>query len=270
MSHALDIVLSDFKSDVERVENLLTLTKLFRDFGASKALENEPAWKEALDLHKASEARRTDLPILAGSLLLYLTGRFEYCVRQIVEAMVDDIVSKTDNYQCLPHQIRKSIKQKTLEIAQNPKKYGHDEITSEAILESFVLNIKGTGQGLTVKSEVLSITDANMRPAVLQDLLKTVGLTEFWRDMGRQANIKIALEKSIDQEAAIEAQSRLNEIMEERNQIAHPTNTTQFPDADKVLKVAEFLKVLSSNTVDLSKVYLSSYRAKEEPQAIAS
>lgn len=281
MPHSLDIVLSDFKSDVARVENLLTLTKLFRDFGASeppsaKASPSESSsveeniseqeakvidkiWKEAVALHTESKSRRTDLPILSGSLLLYLAGRFEYYIRQIVESIADEIAGKTHKFQDLPNQIQKSLRQKTLEIAQNPKKYGHDELTSEALLESLVINIRGSGQCLSIKSEVLSITDANMRPAVLQDLMKTVGLTEFWRDVGKQANIKIVMGKSLDQEAAAEAQVKLNQIMEERNQIAHPTATTEFPDADKVLKSAEFLNILAATTADLGKVYLATY-----------
>jgi hypothetical protein len=63
---------------------------------------------------------------------------------------------------------------------------------------------------------------------------------------------------------------KLNEILEERNQIAHPTSTTQFPDADKVLKVATFLKILAANTVELAKVYLATYTAKEGNEAVGS
>lgn len=271
MSHSLDIVLNDFKSDIGRVENLLTLTKLFRDFGASEPPTNdggEPVWKEGNDLHAESRTRRTDLPILSGSLLLYLAGRFEYCVKQIVENMADEIAGKTDKFQSLPTQIQKTLKQRTLEIAQNPKKYGHDEVTSEALLEQLMINIKGTGQSLSINSTVISITEANMRPSVLSDLLKIVGLADFWREIGKQANVKIALEKSADQEAAAEAQAFLNTIMEDRNQIAHPTATTTFPDADQVLKLASFLKVLAANIVDLAKVHLTTYGNTSNPSNV--
>ncbi len=262
MAHSLDIVFSEFKSDIERVENLLTLTKLFRDFGASEPPINEsgePVWKEGNDLHAESATRRTDLPILSGSLLLYLAGRFEYCVKQIVENIADEIAVKAEKFHNLPLQIQKTLKQKTLEIAQNPKKYGHDDVTSEALLDQLMANIRGSSQSLMINSTVLSITEANMRPSVLADLLRIVGMGDFWREIGKQANVKIALEKGIDQEAAAEAQSILNTIMEDRNQIAHPTATTTFPDSDQVLKLAEFLKVLAANIVDLAKVHLTSY-----------
>ncbi|PZU19085.1 MAG: hypothetical protein DI589_22325 [Shinella sp.] len=268
MPHALDIVLDEFKSDIGRVENLLNITKLLRDFGASEppiSEGDEPAWREGHCLHAEARNRRTDMPILSGSLLLYLAGRFEYCVKQIVESIADEIVEKTDRFQNLPNLIQKKLKQNTLDIAQNPKKYGHDEVTSEVLLEQLILNIRGDGQRLNVNSAVLSITEANMRPSVLADLLKIVGMGDFWREIGKQANVKIALEKGIDQEAAAEAQSILTTIMEDRNQIAHPTATTNFPDADQVLKLAGFLKVLAANIVDLAKVHLTTYSSSLKP-----
>lgn len=47
--------------------------------------------------------------------------------------------------------------------------------------------------------------------------------------------------------------------MEERNQVAHPSATTQFPDPDQVLKAASFLHLLASMTATLAKVYLATY-----------
>ncbi|RUV44627.1 MULTISPECIES: HEPN domain-containing protein [unclassified Mesorhizobium] len=277
MPHSLDIVLTDFKNDLERVDSLLNLTKLFRDFGASEAPSPSgndehstdscgrqpvaiPVWAEALALHTESKARRTDLPIFSGSLLLYITGRFEYCMKQVVEAIADDISSRTDKYENLPQQIQRSLKYKTLEVAQNPKKFGYSDAMADSLLESLVLNSRGSSQSFSIKSEVLSITGSNMRPELLQELLKTLGLTDFWRDVGKQASVKLFLQKSVDQEASSAAQAKLSEIMEERNQIAHPTSTTSFPDADKVLKSSEFLRILASNAVDIAKVYLTGYQ----------
>ncbi|MGU5768168.1 hypothetical protein [Aeromonas allosaccharophila] len=73
---ALDVVLTEFCSDVERAEHLLSLIKNFREFGASTPPEIEcesgVLWSTAALLHEASKQRRTDLPVLSGSLQLYL------------------------------------------------------------------------------------------------------------------------------------------------------------------------------------------------------
>ncbi len=261
----LDFVFDDFKSDVERTEHLLSLVKTFKEFGASTPPDQDdegPAqWAAATTLHEASKLRRTDLPILSGSLQLYLTGRFEYCIRQIVEVLADEIASRVTKYSELPEVIRKELKSKTLEIALEPKRYGHDSGSSEALLASLLSNIGNSNVcPVEIKSTVLSITDSNLRERTLAELLKRVGMTDFWRDVGKQASVKLALEKATDSEATVEAQARLNAIMDERNQVAHPTGATVFPDPDQVLNAARFLKILASITVELAKIHLATFK----------
>lgn len=259
---ALDAVLKDFAEDVERVEHLLILIKAFREFGASVPPDytGSDPWIVAKNLHEQSKSRRTDLPILSGSLQLYLAGRFEYCVRQIVEVLADEIASKATRYADLPDAVRASLKTWTLEIAQNPKRYGFDDLGAEALLADLVANLSSSGGPVSIRSSVLSITEANMKDRVIAELLKRVGMQEYWKDLGKQASVKLALEKATDAETTSEAQSRLNAIMEERNQVAHPTGSTAFPDPDKVMAAAKFLRTLATTTVELAKVYLAAYK----------
>lgn len=264
---ALDVVLTDFRSDVERAEHLLSLIKNFREFGASSPPEIEGesgvVWSTAASLYEASKQRRTDLPVLSGSLQLYLAGRFEFCIRQIVETVSDEISSKVTKFTELPDVIQSELKTKTLEIAQNPRRYGYNDVMVDSLLASLVASKEVVSGPVIIKSSVLSLTDSNMKDRVLADILKRVGLQDFWREIGKQTSVKLELETSTDGETTAKAQSKLNAIMEERNQVAHPTATTQFPDPDQVLSSAAFLKMLASNTVDLAKIHLATYR----PQA---
>ncbi|MBK5124971.1 hypothetical protein IQ288_34655 [Burkholderia sp. R-69980] len=266
----LDAVLQEFKNDVERAEHLLSLVKSFRDFGASTPPDRERGtddpWKPATVLHEASKQRRTDLPILSGSLQLYLAGRFEYCIRQVVEVVADEIASRAATYSDLPAAIRKELKARTLEIAHDPKRYGYDESQSDTLLASLVSNFQSGASSVSINSAVLSITDSNMKERMLADILKRVGMSDFWKDVGKQTSVKLALERTIDGEATVEAQSRLNAIMEERNQVAHPTSATSFPDPDQVLSAARFLKTLATTTVELAKVYLTGYKPNGSSQ----
>lgn len=261
---SLDPVLCDFKADVERAEHLLVLIKLFREFGASTPPTQTPgnaaSWPTANTLHGASKLRRTDLPVLSGSLQLYLAGRFEYCIRQVVEVVADEIASRAAKFSDLPDSIRNELKSKTLEIAQNPRRYGYDEGQTDALLSALVASKGCISSPVPINSAVLSLTDSNMKDRVLSELLKRVGMQEFWREVGKQASVKLVLEKNTDGETTAEAQARLNAIMDERNQVAHPTSSTQFPDPDQVLKAALFLKTLAATTIDLAKVYLASHK----------
>ena len=255
----LDPILKDFEADVERVKHLLSLVKIFKEFGASTP-DEESSWGAAQSLHDTAKKCRTDLPIFSGSLQLYLAGRFEYCIRQVVETVAEEIASRTTKYTDIPDVIKNELKIKTLEIAQNPKRFGYDEAGSDALLEALVTSKKCIAGPVSIKSELLSLTDSNMKDRIMADLLKRVGMVDFWQGVGRQTAMKLEVEKNGDGETTIEAQARLNLIMVERNQVAHPTGGTQFPDPDKVLKAANFLKTLATITVDLAKVYLTSYR----------
>ena len=260
----LDPVLCDFNADVARAEHLLALVKNFKEFGAStpptRVAETQDSWPAAILLHDASKLRRTDLPVLSGSLQLYLAGRFEYCICQIVEVVADEIAARANKYSDLPDSIKSELKTRTLEIAQSPRRYGYDDGQADALLASLVASKETTMPPLTISSTVLSNTDSNMKHRVLADILKRVGMQDFWREVGKQATVKLELEKAADGEATAEAQARLNAIMDERNQVAHPTSSTQFPDPDQVLKAARFLKTLAATTVDLAKVYLAAYK----------
>jgi hypothetical protein len=174
-----------------------------------------------------------------------------------VEVIAEEIAAHATKYADLPDSIRQELRTRTLEIAQNPRRYGYNESQADTLLASLVTSKGATTPPLNISSTVLSITDSNMKDRLLADILKRVGMQEFWRDVGKQATVKLELEKTTDSETTAEAQARLNSIMEERNQVAHPTSTTQFPDPDQVLRAARFLKTLAATTVDLAKVYLA-------------
>ncbi|MDH1505382.1 hypothetical protein N5I20_09965, partial [Aeromonas caviae] len=210
---ALDVVLTDFRSDVERAEHLLSLIKSFREFGASTPPEIEDGsgvlWSTAASLHEASKLRRTDLPVLSGSLQLYLAGRFEFCIRQIVETVSDEISSKVTKFTELPDVIQSELKTRTLEIAQNPRRYGYNDTMVDSLLASLVASKEVVSGPVIIKSSVLSLTDSNMKDRVLSDILKRVGVQDFWREIGKQATVKLELETSTDSETTAKAQSKL-------------------------------------------------------------
>jgi hypothetical protein len=260
----LDSILSDFEADVERAEHLLAFIKSFREFGASippqRDITELDSWPAATSLHNASKQRRTDLPILSGSLQLYLAGRFEYCLRRMVEVVADELAARASRYTDLPEAMRTALKKQTLEVWQKPTRYGYDDVQLDALLADLVASKACAAPPVPVTSSVLSITDSNLKADALANLVKRVGIVEFWREVGKQAPMKILLEKASDSETTAEAQSRLNAIMEERNQVAHPTSGTVFPDPDQVQKAAQFLKTLAVTTVDLAKVSLAAYK----------
>ena len=73
-----DSMLSSFHQDLNRSAHLLRLIKEFREFAAmqveSEAPDGSVVWESARALHATAATVRTDLPVLAGSILLYICG----------------------------------------------------------------------------------------------------------------------------------------------------------------------------------------------------
>lgn len=256
----LSTALSELTADFERAGHLIRLISRFRDFGASAvpaAAEGASAvWPEASVLWDESQKRRTDLPVLSGSLLLYLVGRFEYHVRTIVEIAAEDIAAECGEFSDLPPRLKKELITRTAEVVQSPRRFGFDDIQVEGFILTLADGLKASSAIPSINSECLSSTDANMRPEVLADLMKRIGMDNVWPDVGKQAKTKLYFKITVDTDAATEAKNRLTSIMEARNRIAHPTSATTFMGPDEVLEATAFLQMLSEVLVDILQVYV--------------
>jgi hypothetical protein len=245
-------VLDDFDKDIGRVEQLLRLIYIFRDFAGQAAPESvEPA----LELYEAAQGARTDLPVLSGSLLLYLCGRFEYFVRELVGTIVDDLVDKAATYEDLPGQLRKEVLSRTLQINLNPRKFNHTEESASTLAAQLADNLSGridAGASMFVDSSTVTITESNMRPDVLSDLFKRIGIGGLWDTLGKQLALKSLLDEATEDGCKKAAVARLDDIMSERNKVAHPIGDVVFPDAALVEEMARYFKSLAQVLLELA------------------
>lgn len=257
MPAELSLVLSDFQTDLDRAEHLLSLIDAFREFGGATrpdlVADGTVEWPEATALAEIAPRVRTDLPILSGSILLYVCGRFEYFARQVVVGLADELAAAAATYNELPERVRKELRSKTLEIAQNPRRFGYSESESAALIVALAGNL-GTAHsasGVVITSKVLTVTETNMNPGTLADLLKRVEITELWKELGKQAQLKAHLSQSNDRECQEDAMARLEDIMKARNDVAHPTGSNSFPSPESVREAVRYLRVLSRVLVDV-------------------
>jgi len=253
-------MLAQFHLDLDRAGHLLRLIKEFRTFAGGavppEVIDGSITWTESTDLIDTANQVRTDLPILAGSILLYVCGRFEYFVRELLAAMADDLAANATVYSDLPESVRSELMSGTLEVAKNRHRFGYTTSAVEQLLISLAksLDVPVPGDPVSISSRVLSLTEANMNSRTLGDIFKRVNISGIWSEIGKQAPLKTYLAKVTDGDCTAEAMIRLDKMMTDRNGIAHPTGTTTFPDPDQVIESSEFLRVLSSTLVDLSRV----------------
>jgi hypothetical protein len=206
-------------------------------------------------LYEVAQSARTDLPILSGSLLLYLCGRFEYFVRELVGTIVDDLVDKAATYEELPIALRKEALTRTLQINLNPSKFNYSVTSAAALAAQLANNLSSRGDGspsMSVDATVVTITESNMRPDVLVDLFKRVGIGGLWDTLGKQLTLKSFLGEATDDGCKKAAIVRLDDIMNERNKVAHPIGDVAFPDAAIVENIAHYFRALAQVLVDLA------------------
>lgn len=244
-------ILEGFQADLGKARHLLELTKEFKLFAAASAPTDGTPWEEAEALLTASQLVRTDLPLLSGSLLLYICGRFEYFARSLAEAVAEELMSNASDFDTLPRSLRDAFVTATTQIVKSPGSYPYIQATPELLLIELGRSLDTDVQGIEVRTELVALTDANMNQRVLADLFKRVGV-EVWTEAAKQASLKQELQQAGDADCRQSATSRLDQVMRTRNSIAHPTSQTVFPDPDQVLETCRFLDVLARVIVDVA------------------
>lgn len=257
---AVDPVLTELTLDLDRVNRLLALIGMFREFGASEpgSSVDEASWPEATEMFQSAPSVRTDLPILSGSILLYAIGRFEYFVKQVIETVALETGAKVAAFSDLPEEFRVALKQNTLTIATNPRKFGYEEVHATILLQQYVNACNVQVGGITLAGEVLALTETNMRADVMAGLLKKVGVQNYWQEVGKQSSVKAFFANKDEKLCANDARARLNALIDARNQIAHPTSAGAFLDHESALREVRFLQLLATVTCGIAEVHLTS------------
>ena len=264
MAHALfNSALEDFHNDLGRIERLIKLTESLKEFGDV----NMPEHNLEGDLFNAASQLREDVrkssalfPVLSGTLLLYISGRFENFTRMTFETLCDMYAGKCKKFDELPEKMQSGLVYYTSLVMPNPKKFGFDSIQVSTFIKNMSNNMSAEKDLGDINSKCLSITEANMGSAMLHDLFSRVSITTLWQEIGKQATLKMYFETSVDADASTKAKKVLDDIMGIRNKIAHPNGESEFPDASAVLKNIEYLKILASEIVNCCAVQITSFK----------
>ncbi|MBK8080336.1 MAG: hypothetical protein IPK25_08675 [Saprospiraceae bacterium] len=85
-----------------------------------------------------------------------------------------------------------------------------------------------------------------MRSEILSDLLAKISITDLWKKLVNNHLLEHILETSDASSASSQARIYLDEFMNQRNQVAHPSGGSFiWPSYDDVIKHIEYFKVLS-------------------------
>jgi hypothetical protein len=254
----MDIILGEFERDLQRVCKQLDLIDALKAFiGLDAPAEDNPTdfLQKAKIIHNEVREVHADLPILVGTLTLYIAGRFEDFSRTLFEDLCQRLAQRADNFKSLPKKMQEALMVYTAVIIQSPRKYGYGDGAAASFIATLNENLSSAGKLTAVNHKCLSITEANMKPDILKELFERIGVSDFWKKIGQQASIQAHFETLDPSEAEKKTKTELTELMDLRNLVAHPSGTINWPSTEKIREYTRFLNVLAKALSDLTSVF---------------
>ena len=209
--------LNNFLAQVESIERTIDLRDDLIAF-AQASPESLPIPGE--ELHQA--VRQIGLsglqPSLDGSVLL-LAAAFEQFVSNVMIAYAADLPNMVHNYGDLPHAIRSANERLTGEALSTSRTRFADYD-----LRRFVDNLRNCQAGVVpyvLNGEALALNNRNLTSGTLRELISRLGIGNVWDMVGSTKTLKEWSGLGRTEAAQSRAQNQLNELIANRNQIAH-------------------------------------------------
>jgi hypothetical protein len=242
--------LPEFIAEIKKVSSLIEFIQSAKEFSGTDCQMNHMPeglfFEKAKFVHELSQKNHPYFVFLNGTLILFLGGRFETFVRNSFEELCINITDKANNYYQLPKEMQSNLIKYTAEVIANPRKYGHGDQGIKTFLKTLSSNLEDTEDLTQINHSCLSITSENMRPDVIADLFKRIGVKDIWGTIGEQAKLRVFFDTSDSNKAKNEAEKFLNVFMDNRNKIAHPPSSFSYPDIEYLKEAVKFFEVFAS------------------------
>jgi len=263
MIDSLDAPLREFHDELQRLKNLVDLIEKLRGMGSASFSDKrfpDDFEKIAIELSQQVHNLDADIPILSGTLILYLAGRFENFIRTSFEALCESYAEKCMKFEDLPSKMQNELISQTAKVIAQPKRYGFDGTHVHSFVANLSENMQaknGLGQ---INSSCLSITEQNMRSDTLAELYRRVGISSLWTEISKQSKLKGYFKIAEDRPIEQKSKAYLNEIMDVRNTIAHPSTMPTFPDSQQIKGYIDFLNIFGEVLTEVCRVQIAIYK----------
>lgn len=256
----MDPILKDFEGDLDKVASQLDFIEVVRKFTAFIPQHDDPSLvgpfgQEAHVVYEGAKRVHGNLPLASGTLILYTCGRFEAMIRVLFEDLCQRLVGKAEQFARLPKKMRENLPIFTAKVISDPRKYGHAEGGVRAFVTTLAANLAVNAKVERVNHECLSVTDSNMRADVLADLFGRIGAASIWSQIAAQASLKAFFQEADSAKVEVAAKRRLNDLMDLRNRIAHPSGEFDWPSVETLRQHIQFLRLLARSMTEIASVY---------------
>lgn len=265
----MDPIAKDFNDDLERILGQIHLIDLLASF---VVYETPYIDGESLDFfHCASNIQSTvranhaNFPIARGTLVLYMCGRFESMVRTMFEDLCQRLVSSAKEYKRLPKRMQDNLPLYTAKVIAEPRKYGHAESGVRTFVSILAENLQPNASIEKVNHQCLSITDANMKSEVLAELFGRVGAGNVWQLVAQQLPMRTFFKEADVGAVESKAKRTLNDLMDMRNKIAHPSGGFDWPSSEYIKDAISFLRILAKVLGEIMDMYEQTLCTNAQP-----
>ncbi len=239
------LALNQFLARVESIERIVALLGNLVEFGRLPS----GTWDlVGANLHNSVRqiGQSGMQPVLDGCVLL-LAAAFEQFVSDLMIAFTDDLPGIVPAYEDLPNAIRSHNEMQTGEALRN-----RGSRFTEYDLRRFVKNLWECHAGsrpYVLNGEAIALNDRNLSSGTLRDLISRLGMNDVWNAVASTATLQGWSGPGGPTIAGSRAQNQLNELIRNRNQVAHRVGGEALgPQA--MLSFVRFKQALATSLVE--------------------
>ena len=241
----MQVALDDVLAQVKSIERVIELRDDLVEFGrvAPKHLLNPTALTLRGSVRHIGQSGMQ--PILNGSVLL-LVAALEQFVSDAMVALAVNLPQVIPTYQDLPNSIRSANERFTGEALRRGRAR-----FAEYERRDFVVNLQNCQGGSTpyvLNGEAMAFNDRNMNAGTLRELISRFGIEDIWTVVGSTRSLQRWSGRGGAKVAASRAKNQLNEVIDNRNQIAHGVGSINL-GAEVIRSYIQFERVLARSLV---------------------
>ncbi len=240
----MQVALDEFLGQVKLIEGTIELRDKLEAFGRISSRNFDPTTKA---LHRS--VRRIRLsgmqPSLDGSVLL-IVAAFEQFVSDVMIEFAAELPNKVSVYEELPNAIRSANERLTGE-ALSSRRSRFDQY----YLQRFVTNLRDCQAGVVpyvLNGEAIALNDRNLTAGRLKELISRLGVQDIWTVVASTQSLKRWSGRGGAKAAEARAKNQLNELIGNRNRIAHGVESTTL-GPEVIRSYIQFERVLARSLV---------------------
>ena len=219
----MQAALDDFLAQVRSIERVIALREKLVEFG--RVPPKQLLSPSASSLRGTVRQLRLPgmQPILDGSVLL-LVAAFEQFVSDLMISFTEQLPQIIPVYRDLPNSIRSANERLTGEaLVRGRSRFSPYE------RQHFVENLRYCQAGSTpyvLNGEAMAFNERNLKASILRELFGRIGIPDIWQPVGSTRTLKYWSGRGGAKVAASRAKTKLDELIDNRNQIAHRVGST--------------------------------------------